>query len=460
MLSVREQHVRELAKLRAATFDPPARAVGDGYVTCGGGKYWHGVVVAVKLLREVSDLPVQIWHRGNEEPVDMADLAGVRGVTLHSALDYPHRMLRGWEVKTVALLHCGLRRAIFVDGDAYCVADPSPLLELASRYPLVAWLDFPDANQVKWEAFGLNPARGNKIQTFQGGQFAIDLIAARRELVIADWLNRHSDYSYHFGYGDQDMWRVALALTGGKCHVVGKSEWRKIAFECKLGGKTLIVHRTHSKLGIGDDKSFAELPKELRAFELLDELRGGAKAVFGAIYRGAGDWGTPGSSGPGSSGEVADWSVEILNREIAGRSVVDLGSGDGRIARRLVASSVVSVEVHEPHVKHLTIEAPEIEWVCLDIDRDREKLPSGDVAVLRDVLLHWPSATILSWLAWGRSSGRWKTILLCQDCVQAKDDCRLGDWRGLDPAKPPLSLVPGLVVVASAHGKSVLRIEC
>jgi SAM-dependent methyltransferase len=445
----------------------PEVAEGDGVVTCGGGKYWPGVVVSVRMLREVSDLPVQVWHRGGDEPIEPADLDGVPGVTFHDATAYPHRRLRGWETKTQALVHCGLRRALFLDADAYCVSDPRPLLDLASQHRFVSWSDMAgqDKNMV-WSAFGLSHSVCSRTPTIQGGQLAIDLVLARRELVVAHWLNQHSDYSYHFGFGDQDMWRVAFAATGGSRIDLGEPPWDDVAFICSLQGVPVAVHRCQSKMLRGESpKRNNRLPKESKAFGYFHDWLAKhetAAEVFGKIYQG-GLWGPPGDSGLGSSDAQAAPYLEIIDRLIVEndwRSVVDLCCGDGRITKQIVANFIAAVDVHAPHIARLAAERPDIDWRCLDIDRDRDKLPSGGVALVKDVLHHFGEALTRDWLNWARTCGKWGAVVITNDHDQYLPDCRLGGWRGLDPAKPPLSEVAGLRKVTSYLGKTVMILEC
>ncbi len=49
---------------------PEGRFAGRGAVLCGGGRYEAGAYVACRMLRRVGwDHPIQVWHRGEAEPV-------------------------------------------------------------------------------------------------------------------------------------------------------------------------------------------------------------------------------------------------------------------------------------------------------------------------------------------------------------------------------------------------------
>ena len=86
------------------------------------------------------------------------------------------------------------------------------------------------------------------------------------------------------------------------------------------------------------------------------------------------------------------------------------------------------------------------------------QLPAGDVALVKDVLHHWPSALVRDWLEWARQCGKWKWLVLTQDRKQDRDgaDCPLGGYRALDPVLRPLREIPGLRRIGEYLHKAVL----
>lgn len=472
------KHVRALRWLAAAEIPGPAVASGDGIVICGGGRYWPMIVVAVRMVRDVCQLPVQVWHRGDVvEPIDPADLADIPGVTYHDATKLPHRKLGGWEIKGLALLHCGFERALYFDADAYPVVDPAPLLALATpERPFVFWQDLPwRDHDVRWPAFGIDAATpAGQTPGVQGGQLSIHRAAFWRELVIFAWLNAHSDYSYAHGYGDQSMWSVALATTGRGYHCLGRAPWVGPAFVCAIdGGPPAVVHRTQAKLwGRTDDVKADHLSGESRAWAhreryIVGPAGGDAATVFTRIYR-LGVWGYGTASGGGSTPAEASPYLEIVNglARVAGwQRVVDLACGDGAITRRLAPvgrPEVVGVDVFDLHLARLRRIAPGIEWVTLDIDRDREQLPPGDVALLKDTLHHWPAALIRDWLAWARGCGRWRWLVVTYDVANAVAgaDCVLGGYRPLRADLAPLADIADLRRLMAYLHKEVAVVDC
>jgi hypothetical protein len=271
---VRGEHVRALQSLVGVDWPAPARVAGSGIVTMGEGEFWPGLVAAVKVTRETTDLPIQVWGDSDRGRMDRADLDGIPGLTFHDVADVmpPPRSRHGWANKTTALLNCGLRAALWIDADAYFLADPSPLLDLAASHRWAGWQDRSTTN-VKWEWTGLD-ARRRKVPPLLSGQFAIDLAAFRRELCVAHWMNQHGEYFWAHMHGDQDSLRIALCYTRGTYHLIGGEHFAHVDGRVKgtyyrFGGRPLVSHRVHCKLTGDADEYVATLPGEDRVFRHL-----------------------------------------------------------------------------------------------------------------------------------------------------------------------------------------------
>jgi len=283
---VRDAHVAALRHLASCPLPGPAGPrAGDGIVIAGGGKYWPGAVICATLARESGcTLPIQIWHRGSHgEAVRPADVAGLGGVEVididrHSP---GRRAKRGWETKTHAVIHSGFARVLFLDSDAYPVIDPTALFSALVRAPFAFWRDTGERPKAPW--FGLAREAVEAVPPVQSGQYLVDVAGWWRELVLAYWMDQHSDYFYSrgsagprgrwHGFGDQAMLTAALAATGGPYHEIGPAKLDGWRFTYDHGGRTCIVHRHGSKLFPGTSpRRDDSLPLEARVFALFARL--------------------------------------------------------------------------------------------------------------------------------------------------------------------------------------------
>nr|WP_294526044.1 class I SAM-dependent methyltransferase [uncultured Rhodopila sp.] len=131
-----------------------------------------------------------------------------------------------------------------------------------------------------------------------------------------------------------------------------------------------------------------------------------AREVFTRVYAEQ-MWGSgPGGfySGPGSDREAAqpyaDFVLDFITRNGI-RSVVDLGCGDFRVGRMIARDSItyIGVDVVEPLIEDNIRQygSDTIHFACLDISADR--LPDGDLCLVREVFQHVSNAEISATLA-------------------------------------------------------------
>ena len=232
-----------------------------GIVIIGGGRYWLGSVISARMLREVGYTgPIQIWHGhySDPEPIDSTQVAGldveIMPTVTHAGQHRP-RILRGWEAKVYAVKHCGFKRLLMLDADAYCVNDPTRYWSriLDGHCGFAYWEDLPSTEtNLKWHIVTDDiPAR--KPPAVQGGQLFIDRERAWSLIILVDWLCQHSDYYFQWGYGDQDCFRLALALLGDVTYeLLGPARWVYPAFICSIYNNPIVVHRCQHKLfGVG-----------------------------------------------------------------------------------------------------------------------------------------------------------------------------------------------------------------
>ena len=452
-------HLGALKYLVGETFPAPA-AVGDGLVYVGGGPYWPGIVVGIRMLRSSgSKLPVQIWHRGVAEPVNEKQLEGLGPVEIIDMEAHGKRtgarILRGWEAKLYALAHCGFRRVLFLDADAYVVDNPAPLFEELEKAPFVFWSDMPhNYTTLKFEQVW--PEGDNGVPAVQGGQLIIDRARAWKLILLAHWCCQHSDFYFSHMFGDQDTWRLVLAALKGEVGslCLGAAPWSYTAFVCPApDGRRMIVHRCQGKLfriwdipGGGNTYNSPQygLPKEEEVFfhlsEVLHQEERSAEETFSEIYRKK-LWGI--GSGNGSQPAEAAPFVNLINFLIRWKgikSVVDLGCGDGNVGRSIEVESYAGVDCCSSLLS-ADSESYSRVYFHLDLIQDKDSLPNGELAILKDVLHHWPTQKIADWLEWAERCGKWRYLILVYDRAQVSPeaDCHLGGYRALNHKMWPLN---------------------
>ncbi|MCG9972764.1 class I SAM-dependent methyltransferase [Christiangramia crocea] len=130
-------------------------------------------------------------------------------------------------------------------------------------------------------------------------------------------------------------------------------------------------------------------------------------------------------------------------------SVCDLGCGDFNVGKELVkyTCKYIAVDIVEPLIAYNTkkFRQKDLEFHCLDIAAD--PLPSGDIAILRQVLQHLSNAEIQSIL---KKLSDFKYLILTEHFPQGdfepnKDiisgqGTRLKKQSGLNLSSPPFDL--------------------
>jgi hypothetical protein len=472
---VQAVRIAALRQLASMNITAPHRTGGYGVITCGGGIYWPGIVVAVKILRTTgSTLPVEVWHR-RDEAVDSSQLDGIPNVAVRCLEDHIEKLPpgqrpriygpgRGWETKTLAMVYSDFRRVLFIDADAYCVEDPAPMFAHLDSAPFAYWSDLDSTeNNVKGPAHGIESealrqkgVRGEAgwvIPPVQGGQLLIDLEAGWRFFVVTHWMNQHSDYFYSHQFGDQDSWRAALAVTGTPYVHFGRAHWDRIAFVCHSpeDRKPYVVHRCRAKLSItSKTPTNHKLPKEAEVMATLESVRvvESMEAAFTRVYT-SGTWGANASSGAGSRGAELSKYVDILSTLLTMCGAIrvdDIGSGDGAViaamVMRMKSVEFVGYEVYGPATER---GIPGATVVKADVTADGwvdtlGKFDGVRVCTVKDVFHHWPTASIETFLSTLLNAKLWDWVIVTNDRTQGTNtDCPLGGYRGLDPTMKPLS---------------------
>ncbi len=273
--------VREIL---ARDLTPPTFTEPMGIVTTGEGRYEPGIVVMVKLLRDElkCTLPVKIFHNGqwrtNLSKYDVELIDSRKHQAYHPAKQYG-----GWESKTYGVIHSGFERCLFLDADAYCVADPTPLFSLLDNNRLAVWYDY-----------GPGWACGKQLDNLvcdlhhqNGGQYLVNLSTYWTEMIAQRFLDNHSHIWYREGrLGDECSHRLIRNLVNDR-GVIG-ADWvdrtRGVGILCRYPayGPAYIAHRMRkeAKLFLGTvPRSSAKWPLETKVMRLFQELSPGYLAA-------------------------------------------------------------------------------------------------------------------------------------------------------------------------------------
>jgi hypothetical protein len=260
------------ANILARDLKPPQFDRPMGIVTTGEGRYEPGIVIMVRLLREElgCKLPVKIFHkRPWKTCMDGLDVELVNTTDLqatHPALSYG-----GWQSKSYAVLHSGFQRVLFLDADAYCVADPTPLFRLLDTHSYVYWAD--------WGPGGACAPIPNELASHNnGGEYLVDLAKFWKQYQAIRFLDNYSHIFYrHNVIGDECSTRLVRSLV--KDEGVFRADWaqhaRGVGILCKHQGTTYIAHRMGKKAKFFLDtvpRSNPKWPFEQRVLEMFAEL--------------------------------------------------------------------------------------------------------------------------------------------------------------------------------------------
>ncbi len=240
---------------------PDGRFRGRGAVVCGGGRYEASAYVCCKMLRHVGwEHPIQVWHRGAEEPVSerVRRLPGVEVVDTEAhPARAARRVMGGWESKSLAVLNSPFEEVLFLDADCYPLYNPDECFEPANNpHGIVIWPDIGlESDNIHWPTYGLP---SSSAPALNGGHYAFSKRKAWPILQLAAHYDNHSDYYYWRsvvdvavgGYGDQEQVIVALRKLA--------APWARYAerplacengfyLQAGPGGRPLFVHRCFNK---------------------------------------------------------------------------------------------------------------------------------------------------------------------------------------------------------------------
>jgi hypothetical protein len=185
-------------------------------------------------------------------------------------------VLGGWEMKAYALLHSRFREILLLDADNVPIVDPEFLFDCEEfrRTGTVFW---PDLVRIRrdspiWAMCGV-PYRDTP--SVESGQLLIDKQRAWPGLVLANWMNQHSDAFYDIVHGDKDTFLLAWLAQGTDFAMVQRLPRQLPHVLCQRGfdGTVLFQHRGGAKwILLGRNPKIEGFAYERECFDLLREL--------------------------------------------------------------------------------------------------------------------------------------------------------------------------------------------
>lgn len=171
--------------------------------------------------------------------------------------------------------------------------------------------------------------------------------------------------------------------------------------------------------------------------------------IFNNIYEKK-IWDSNGLSGPGSTIEFNKDYITFLKKFISERkytSIIDLGCGDFRTGKSIYDELNVKYfgydcyeKIIDMHTSNADFDKTKYNFYCLDFIEEPNKIISGDLCIIKDVLQHHTLEMINEFLEYLIASKKYKCILIC-NCKDERDNIQIktGDFRGLSANSRPLS---------------------
>ena len=222
--TITEANAKELFLKAVSEPAPPMPEFsGKGFILCAGGPYTVSAYVVARLLRHYgTQLPIELWHAGHDEvPENLKPAFAALGVIFHDVMDYcqdrPLKQMRGFPIKTAALIHSKLKEVMFIDADCFPVRDFEFLFE-SEEYKQTGSVFFPDnrrhyllPGKPVWNHTDM-PYNGDT--EFETGLIVLNKERCWKELNLAEWMSRDSDFWYQHAMGDKDTFYLAWRKLG------------------------------------------------------------------------------------------------------------------------------------------------------------------------------------------------------------------------------------------------------
>lgn len=219
--------------LWGANFTSEAKTLfsGKGVVTTAGGAYFAPAIVSIRMLRRVSDLPVQVFIGDKSEyepeicehvlPALNAVCFIISDYLAQDSVDVSH-----FQLNSLAMLFSSFEDIVWLDSDCFPVHDPVMLLEAEPFLSngLVTWPDYWKSTEdpVFYNIAGMSvfppdmPARST-----ESGEMLISKSKHLSTLLLASYYNVYGPQYYYpilsqgaTGEGDKETFLAAAVVLG------------------------------------------------------------------------------------------------------------------------------------------------------------------------------------------------------------------------------------------------------
>lgn len=203
----------------------PGKFYGKGIVMCAGGMvHFTCAWVNIKMLRASGcQLPIEVWHYGEELSAEAIDELESLGAQCRNFLDYGLKSSVGFMLKPLAILNSQFKEVLFLDADNICVKDPTGLF-YAEEYLQKGAVFWPDY----WSTSAANPiwaitgAKMELMQEQESGQLLLNKERCWPALNLCVYFNANSEFYYKILLGDKDTFKFAWLSLNTPFHWMRK----------------------------------------------------------------------------------------------------------------------------------------------------------------------------------------------------------------------------------------------
>nr|AEX62595.1 glycosyl transferase sugar-binding domain protein [Moumouvirus Monve] len=194
-----------------------------------------------------------------------------------------------------------------------------------------------------------------------------------------------------------------------------------------------------------------------------DKLIETPKDIFENIYN-TSTWGN--GSGPGSNPSYNREYIEVLKKlfdDLDIKSITDIGCGDWQFSRYIDFGNInylgIDVVPHLIEINTKLFGKENIKFKHMDIINNSNQVENTDLIILKDVVQHWSTKTIIKVLDVLKTKTKYILLTNCCNQKDPLDDIKLGEFRPLSHKMYPLKMFRP-TFIKKYKSKEILLIKC